>query len=62
VLSQLFYGTYGMDELTSEEGFRSAFEFYQAEEVKFLRLSDEAHHKKMEVLTRWKEFSRGDKE
>jgi hypothetical protein len=23
VLSQLFYGTYGMDELTSEEGFRS---------------------------------------
>jgi hypothetical protein len=53
---------YGMEELKSEEGFRSAFEFYQAEEVKFLRLSDEAHHKKMEVLKRWKEFSRGDKE
>jgi hypothetical protein len=53
---------YGMEELNSEAGYRSSFEFYQAEEAKFLKLADEMHQRKIEVLGKWREFNRGKSE
>lgn len=50
-----------MEELESEAGFRSAYEFYDAEEQKFKKLVEEAHQRKTEVLKRWKEFNNGGK-
>lgn len=51
-----------MEELKSEEGFRSSFEFYDAEEQKFRKLAEEAYQRKMEVLARWKEHKHGNSE
>lgn len=48
-----------MEELKSEEGFRSSFEFYDAEEQKFKKLAEEAYQHKMQVLKEWKEHKHG---
>ena len=48
-----------MEELISEEGFRSSFEFYDAEEQKFKKLAEEAYQCKMKVLAKWKEHKHG---
>ena len=48
-----------MDEINTSEGFRSVFEFYDAEELKFKLLAEEARRKKQEVLIKWKEFRSG---
>lgn len=45
-----------MEKLTSQEGFRSTFEFYDAEERKFKELAEEARRRKQEVLIQWKKF------
>lgn len=51
-----------MEKLISEEGFRSTFEFYAAEELKFKKLAEEAYQRKIQVMKEWKEFKHGGKE
>lgn len=51
-----------MEELKSDAGYRSTFEFYDAEEQKFTKLAEEARQRKMEILREWKESNHGVKE
>lgn len=48
-----------MEEMKSQAGFRSVFEFYDEEERKFTQLAEEARRRKQEVLIEWKKSRKG---